>query len=45
MRNKRMEKLLSKVQKSRVANYTRTYQSSYVDMTELGQDKQYLDLL
>ena len=30
MRNKRMQKLLSKVQKSRVVNYTRTHQSSYV---------------
>ena len=30
MRNKRMEKLLSKVQKSGVVNYTRTYWSSYV---------------
>ena len=30
MKNKGMKKLLSEVQKSRVANYTRTHQSSYV---------------
>ena len=30
MKNKGMKKLLSEVQKSRVVNYMRTHQSSYV---------------
>ena len=37
MRNKRMQKLLSKVQKSRVVNYTRTHWSSYVSKQSWAQ--------